>query len=498
MKNIKQKILIILATLSLVIGFFAVPAGVFAAVTVGEAIDGGASKILSTGKLADDWQSLGVARSNTPASKEMRQARYNDIVAYLNQSDRLSATDYERTIIGVVSIGGDPTHIPEATTHKNLVEELYQSNAMNSGVNAIIYGLLALQTKEYEVPENANFSIQEMVDKLLSLQKADGGWALGGAVGDVDMTGMAITALAKYKDMPGVSTALDRSVAWLSSVQLKSGGFKGWSNENSNSLSQALMAITLTGNDPKGALFTKDSDMITALMTYRTADGGFKWLPTDTQSNGMALDQALYALTQYKFYLNGSGSIYDFVNNPVPQLIETPVEPDPSTEEPSSSAEPGTDDSDSSDSNSSDSNSSDSNSSDSNSSDSNSSDSNSSDSNVSSEDPSTTTSISDGSDENTEETISDSEGSSNVEKNTTDSSGAGIIGDTDSSTTAPSKEADEEAVQNTSNNANSDNAKSLPSTGEANDYMFLSVLLGASMLLVGVFFLAKNKRKQNN
>lgn len=483
MKNIKQKILIILATLSLVIGFFAVPAGVFAAVTVDEAIDGGASKILSTGKLADDWQSLGVARSNTPASKEMRQARYNDIVAYLNQSDRLSATDYERTIIGVVSIGGDPTHIPEATTHKNLVEELYQSNAMNSGVNAIIYGLLALQTKEYEVPENANFSIQEMVDKLLSLQKADGGWALGGAVGDVDMTGMAITALAKYKDMPGVSTALDRSVAWLSSVQLKSGGFKGWSNENSNSLSQALMAITLTGNDPKGALFTKDSDMITALMTYRTADGGFKWLPTDTQSNGMALDQALYALTQYKFYLNGSGSIYDFVNNPVPQLIETPVEPDPSTEEPSSSAEPGTDDSDSSDSNSS---------------DSNSSDSNSSDSNVSSEDSSTTTSISDGSDENIEETISDSEGSSNVEKNTTDSSGAGIIGDTDSSTTAPSKEADEEAVQNTSNNANSDNAKSLPSTGEANDYMFLSVLLGASMLLVGVFFLAKNKRKQNN
>ncbi|HCZ38805.1 LPXTG cell wall anchor domain-containing protein [Brochothrix thermosphacta] len=473
MKNIKQKILIILATLSLVIGFFAVPAGVFAAVTVDEAIDGGTSKILSTGKLADDWQSLGVARSNTPASKEVRQARYNDIVAYLNQSDRLSATDFERTIIGVVSIGGDPTHIPEATTHKNLVEELYQSNAMNSGVNAIIYGLLALQTKEYAVPENANFSIQEMVDKLLSLQKADGGWALGGAVGDVDMTGMAITALAKYKDMPGVSTALDRSVAWLSSVQLKSGGFKGWSNENSNSLSQALMAITLTGNDPKGALFTKDSDMITALMTYRTADGGFKWLPTDTQSNGMALEQALYALTQYKFYLNGSGSIYDFVNNPVPQLIETPVEPDPSTEEPSSSAEPGTEDSDSSDSNS-------------------------SDSNVSSEDSSTTTSISDGSDENTEETISDSEGSSNVEKNTTDSSEAGIIGDTDSSTTAPSKEAEEEAVQNTSNNANSDNAKSLPSTGEANDYMFLSVLLGASMLLVGVFFLAKNKRKQNN
>ncbi|ANZ96855.1 cell wall protein [Brochothrix thermosphacta] len=473
MKNIKQKILIILATLSLVIGFFAVPAGVFAAVTVDEAIDGGTSKILSTGKLADDWQSLGVARSNTPASKEVRQARYNDIVAYLNQSDRLSATDFERTIIGVVSIGGDPTHIPEATTHKNLVEELYQSNAMNSGVNAIIYGLLALQTKEYAVPENANFSIQEMVDKLLSLQKADGGWALGGAVGDVDMTGMAITALAKYKDMPGVSTALDRSVAWLSSVQLKSGGFKGWSNENSNSLSQALMAITLTGNDPKGALFTKDSDMINALMTYRTADGGFKWLPTDTQSNGMALEQALYALTQYKFYLNGSGSIYDFVNNPVPQLIETPVEPDPSTEEPSSSAEPGTEDSDSSDSNS-------------------------SDSNVSSEDSSTTTSISDGSDENTEETISDSEGSSNVEKNTTDSSEAGIIGDTDSSTTAPSKEAEEEAVQNTSNNANSDNAKSLPSTGEANDYMFLSVLLGASMLLVGVFFLAKNKRKQNN
>ncbi|WP_257963745.1 prenyltransferase/squalene oxidase repeat-containing protein [Carnobacterium maltaromaticum] len=332
----KQKLITLLATFTLMIGFVSVPvsSAYAAAVTLDEAIDGATAKMLADSKITSDWEAFAVARSNTPASKELRLDYYNQIVNYLNTETRLSATDYERTIIGVLSVGGDPTNIPEATEHKNLIEDLYRFNVINGGTNAVIYGILALQTKEYDVPEDAVFSIQDLINKLVSVQKADGGWALFGSASDIDITGMAMTALAKYKDMPEVAAALDRSVDYLSAVQLESGGFKGWSNENSNSLSQAIMGITMTGNDPTGTRFTKNFNAIDALMTYRTDDGGFKWLLTDAGSNAMALDQAAYALAQYKAFLTGGASIYDFVNNPVPQLVEIPVDPDPEVTDP--------------------------------------------------------------------------------------------------------------------------------------------------------------------
>ncbi|MGX7419944.1 prenyltransferase/squalene oxidase repeat-containing protein [Carnobacterium gallinarum] len=327
----KQKLMTIFATITLMVNLVAAPVSAAYAATLDEAIDGATAKMLSDGAISSDWEALAVARSNTPASKELRQDYYNQIVTYLNTTDRLSATDYERTIIGVVSVGGDPTNIPEANEHKNLVEELYRMNVINNGTNAIIYGLLALQTKEYDVPADAVFSIEELVVKLVSLQKSDGGWALFGSASDIDITGMAMSALAKYQDLPGVMDAIDDSINYLSTVQLDSGGFKGWSNENSNSIAQAIMGITMTENDPTDPRFTKSHNAIEALMTYRVDDGGFKWLLTDTGSNGMALEQASYALAQYKMYDQGAEfiSIYDFVNNPVPQLVDVPIVPDP-------------------------------------------------------------------------------------------------------------------------------------------------------------------------
>lgn len=454
----KQRLITLLATFTLMIGFVAVPvSSAYAAVTVDEAIDGATAKMLADGFISSDWEALAIARSNTPASKELRQDYYDSIVSSISHSSYFSATDYERTIIGLVSIGADPTNISEATQRNNLIDDLYHMDVANSGTNGIIYGILALQTKDYEVPADAVFSIQDLIDKLISLQKVSGGWALFGSASDIDITGMAMTALAKYKYMPEVAAALDRSVDYLSTVQLESGGFKGWSNENSNSLSQAIMGLTMTGNDPTGPRFTKNFNAIDALMTYRTDDGGFKWLLTDAGSNSMALDQAAYTLAQYKAFLNGGASIYDFVNNPVPQLIETPVDPDPEVTDPEVT-DPETTDPEVTD--------------------------------PETTEPEVT---------NPDPGVTEPETTNPEKEKTPDPT------PTEKPTVVEPvavKEADKPAnlikapISNTAENTKSDETNNFPKTGESSEFGIFTALLGTSIVLIGLIVWYENKKKQ--
>ena len=64
--------------------------------------------------------------------------------------------------------------------------------------------------------------------EILSYQCSDGGWALMGDESDVDMTAMALTALAPYKDDVEVKAAVDAALAYLSDAQQDDGGFMGW------------------------------------------------------------------------------------------------------------------------------------------------------------------------------------------------------------------------------------------------------------------------------
>lgn len=349
MKKIKKRVILTIATLGLAVGISGGIVNTANAEATEPAVDKvvnqAVAKMLEDGKLTTDWEALAVARSTTPASLEIRQARYKEIVDYLNGDGRLSVTDYERTIIGLLAIGADPTNIPEATTHQNLVDELYHlPQTLTGGINGVVYGLLALQAKNYEAPADAAFTTTDLVAKIVTLQNTDGGWAFFGSVSDIDITGMAMTSLAKYRDVAGVEEAIQKSVTYLSTIQLESGGFKSpgsWSNENSNSLSQAIMGLTMNGVDPKSAAFTKQENALNALLAYQTPDGGFKWLPTDTGSNGMALEQATYALAQYQAFVTGKASIYDFLQNPVEPLVSVPEvevpKPDP---EPTPTPEP--------------------------------------------------------------------------------------------------------------------------------------------------------------
>lgn len=118
---------------------------------------------------------------------------------------------------------------------------------------------------------------------------------------------------------------------YLSNKQLNTGGFEADGQENSNSVAQAIIGLAITGIDPTSEAFTKNNvNAVQNLISYQLANGEFKWLPSDEEGSSMATEQALLALVQYKAFVNGKGSIYDWTNSSTEDdinLVDEPKEP---------------------------------------------------------------------------------------------------------------------------------------------------------------------------
>lgn len=96
------------------------------------------------------------------------------------------------------------------------------------------------------------------VDEILSRQNPDGGWGLAGGGSDVDLTAMALQALAKYRDNSTVSAAVDAGLDWLVWQQEPDGTFASWGTVSSESVCQVLVALTELGISLEDERFYKN------------------------------------------------------------------------------------------------------------------------------------------------------------------------------------------------------------------------------------------------
>lgn len=286
-----------------------------------------AKNIEARGSLSE-WSALAMSRSGYPASETLRQTTYKTLAQqiltvngnYGNQTGQVPWTDAERQTIGILSLGGDPTNISGLNLMKLLVEK-----DLTGTINNQIFGLIALSTKDYQLKGQAE-QIQKLVKSLRAAQLADGGWALYGDVGDIDISGMALTALAPYQDQKEVATTVAQGIAFLQKNLTADGDFyiASWYSKepNANSQAQAIIGLAACGEDLTAKTYTTENgkNPITRLLEFQTNTGGFKWLLTDDTENNMATDQAVHGLSQFIFQQNNQGSIYDFTKNPVPAL----------------------------------------------------------------------------------------------------------------------------------------------------------------------------------
>lgn len=162
---------------------------------------------------------------------------------------------------------------------------------------------------------------ESVVEKLLSFQLEDGGWAISGKISDTDVTAMLLQALAPYAKTERLTEAIDKALARLSSLQKEDGDFASYGVTNPESTAQVIMALTELGIHPlEDARFVKNGKtLLDGMLKYRLDDGSF------CHSEGGAFNrnatvQAFCALTAVSLLESGEDTLYqigDFSHLPM-------------------------------------------------------------------------------------------------------------------------------------------------------------------------------------
>ncbi|PEE99560.1 DUF4430 domain-containing protein [Bacillus thuringiensis] len=285
-----------------------------------EAISKTSDKMLQDG-IESDWVAVALSRSGKNVPIEAKLNYVKSVTEKVEKrSNRFSATDLARTIIMMNAMSADPKNVGG----HNLVQKLYESDKVNS-VTGYAFALLAFDTKKYEIPVESKWNRVALVEALLNNQHTDGGWTYNSSgskdsASSVDVTGMVLSALAPYQERSDVKPAIQKAVAYLYNEQLQNGGFSADGQENSNSTAQAIIGLSLVKDVDQNRLHKAMQN----LLSYQLSNGEFKWLPSDQNGNGMATEQALLALLQFK---EMGKSIYDWSNVDAGDVIKPkPIE----------------------------------------------------------------------------------------------------------------------------------------------------------------------------
>lgn len=293
--------------------------------------------IVKNGTWSSDWKTVAFNKSGLQLPKNYNYKYLEDTKKLLKDSKGYfyKVTDYERITLGVVAAGGDPRNVGGY----NLLDKIYNFHDPKNpnrkidfqGLNGVIYALIALDTKNYEIPAGAKFTREYMLDYVLENRNTDGGWDLNmsGNKSDVDITSMTLIALAPHHDYVSkngkkVTDAIKGAIDWLSKVQRQDGGFNSWFTENnSESCAQTIIGLCANGIDPTSAKFTKNRNLVENLLRFQQSNGEFYHLMDGSEGvNGMSTEQAYQAILAYRDFAKEKGSIYWFDNKKVPTTFK--------------------------------------------------------------------------------------------------------------------------------------------------------------------------------
>lgn len=267
------------------------------------------------GSVGGEWLAMGLARSELEGMEEYLLGYGERVAAYTAEQGGIlhnrKYTEYSRTILAWTAIGRDATDVGGF----NLLTPLADfEQTVFQGINGPIFALLALDCGNYEIPENIATSTQATrdmyVDYIVNAESPDGGWSMAGGPAEIDITAMALQALAKYQDRPDVAAAVDRGLELLSQQQNINGSFTEHSTESSEAVSQTIVALTELGISLEDARFVKNGNTLKdALLRFQLEDGSFTHL-MDGDTDLLATEQAFYALVAIDRMEQGKTSLY--------------------------------------------------------------------------------------------------------------------------------------------------------------------------------------------
>lgn len=277
----------------------------------------------NAGDYSSDWYyialySYGVDCKNKKSISALKNAVDN---FYKDGLENTKVTDMQRTAFALMACGEDITSVngrnllADCTYNREKYKELDAQ-----GVNSLSYALLLLDSKKFKIPKNSDFTRESLVDKILSYELENGGYALFGNGADVDITSIVLQALAPYKTNSKVKKSIDKCLEILSKRQDSTGAFKSFSGKiTAESTAQVILALTsLNINPVSDSRFIKDGNTaLNGLERFKMSDGGYCHME-GLSTNSIASYQCLCALVSVYKLQNGRGVFFDFSDKTKP------------------------------------------------------------------------------------------------------------------------------------------------------------------------------------
>lgn len=212
-----------------------------------------------------------------------------------------SITDYEKYTIGLAALGEDPTSVGSY----NIVKPIYTGDVTSQGINGVIYGLLALNSIAVDIPNDAQWTREALLQYLLDKQNKDGGWTGYTEGSSPDITSMALAALVPYQSQKDVKQAIKSAVAYLEQQAAKL--------NNSATAAQMIIGLSAVNVDPTSDRFATASGqhLLAYLLSFQKEKGGFSW-KEGKKPTAFSTVQPLSALAAYQMYVQDQGSLYTF------------------------------------------------------------------------------------------------------------------------------------------------------------------------------------------
>lgn len=223
------------------------------------------------------------------------------IVDYLRDNSDLidsgKATDWERSILAIVTAGENPYDFG-GIDYVSELEDLYDGTQIgyDDTLNDDFWGIMALIAGGVDPDSDI---IQNAAEFIKLNQGFDGGWSWSvGELSGIDDTAAAIMALIAAGENPE-SDVIAMGLNFLMFCQNPDGGFPQMYPGESNAASDswAIAGIEATDENPSGSDWKPgEYSSIDHLLSLQDADGGFKWKEADSSNKKWMTAYAIPAL----------------------------------------------------------------------------------------------------------------------------------------------------------------------------------------------------------
>lgn len=241
---------------------------------------------------------------------------------YLSENNVGSASSRLKYALAYIASGDETNPYIKKTVDESIGEQ---------GIMSLIFGLHILNNGF----QSELYSPSELIEELLSLQLDDGGWAVSGNYGDIDVTAMTIQALSPYysKDS-SAKKAVDKGIDLLSARQNDDGSYSSYGISNPESISQVIIALSSLGIDfeADGRFIKNGNTVFDGVDRFRLPDGSYCH-KEGGESNSTATVQVMSAAIAYEnikkdktpFYIFTKKVDCETTKEPITAITQTPT-----------------------------------------------------------------------------------------------------------------------------------------------------------------------------